>query len=188
MSKLGNLLIFGIPFLFTLLGCKESESEIQHDLEEVIMRKIGHEILLSSNDSISIVRPIIHEGNKYRIQFESSFSFLPDDLVKTIDTIIKTRLSYNNYLVQVEECENNLVVYSYEYDYDIDQSPFPEILVACREREQPKACYEIVIQFITKEEKTSSLWLYYLLVILLLSVGIYIYVKKNRSRNNDKIK
>ncbi|MBL4594432.1 MAG: winged helix-turn-helix transcriptional regulator [Flavobacteriales bacterium] len=181
MRKLVHLIIFGIVFFFTLQGCKKDEPELQHDREEVIMRKIGHEILLLSNDSNSIVRPISHEGNKYRIQFESSFSFLPDDLIKTIDTIVKSALPYDNYLVQVVECETDLVVYSYEIDEFL---PFSEV-VACKTREQPEACYEIVIQFIAKEKESTGIVLYILLVILLFSIGVYIYIK-NKPHVNDE--
>jgi len=183
MRKLTSLFILGTLFFVFFQSCKNEESEINHDREEVIMRKIGHEILLSVNDSFSLVNPIIHEGNKYRIQFESNFSFLPDDLVKTIDTIIQVTLPYDNYLVQVEECESSQVVYSYEID---GSSILPE--VACKSREQPEACYEIIIQLISNEEvKTSNALLYVLLVIILLLIGIYIYIKKKQPINREGI-
>ncbi len=184
MRKWIFIFILGIAY-FTFQGCQKYESELQLNREEVIMRKIGHELLLHSNDSISLVRPIVHEGNKYRIQFDSSFSFLPDDLVKTIDTIVKVGLPYNNYLVQVEACETNQVVYSYEID--VFYSPFTEV-VACSAREQPKACYEIIIQFITKKEGMASNLLWYaLFIISFLSIGIYTYIKKKQPTNDEKI-
>ena len=185
MSKLQYVIILGVTFFFILQGCKNSDSEVQLDREEVIMRKIGHELLLQSNDSTSIVRPIVNEGNKYRIEFDSSFSFLPDDLVKTIDTIIKAALPYSNYLVEVEECETSQVVYSYEIDHF--SSPLPAI-VACSAREQPEACYEIVIQFITKKKENDWHFLPYILFgILLLSLGIFRYRKNKRTKQNEKI-
>jgi DNA-binding winged helix-turn-helix (wHTH) protein len=182
MRKLTCLFIVGMMLLSILNGCKKDESTIQLDREEVIMRKIGHEILLSSNDSISIVRPIVHEDNIYRIQFESSFSFLPDSLIKTIDTIVKNSLPYDNYLVKVEECESKQIVYSYEINRFL---PLNEI--ACSSREQPKACYEIIIQFIAKKEKTSNMWMYILFFILFLSLSIYLYIKNKRPITNEKI-
>ncbi len=184
------LFILGVMCFFTLEGCEKDGPKTQHNREEVVMRRIGHDILLSSNDSISLVRPIIQEGDKYRIQFESSFSFLPDDLVKTIDTIVKAALPYDNYLVRVEDCESNEVVYSYEYSQELDNlSPFPNVLVPCRTREQPEACYEIVIQFIAKEETMSlNLLLYPFLVILFLSIGLFVYLKNKRTKNVEGIK
>jgi len=183
MRKLTSLIILGILFFFTLNGCEKFNVEIQHDREEVIMRKIGHEILLLSNDSTSIVRPIVFKNNKYRIQFASNFGFMPDDLVKTIDTIVKTTLPYSNYLVQVEECETKQIVYSYEINPFL---PYRDV-VACKTREQPSACYEIIIQFITKEDKTSTMLWYILLAIPIILVGIYLYLKKKQTNSDEKI-
>ncbi len=179
MIKFTNLFILGLVFIFTLNGCKKDNQAIQHDREEVIMRKIGHEVLLLSNDSTSIVRPIVFKNNKYRIQFESNFSFVPDDLVKTIDTIVKTALPYSKYLVQIEECETKQIVYSYEIPY--------KDAIACKEREQPEACYEIIIQFISKEEKITSLWLYILLPLIFILIRLFFYIKTKRPKNGDKI-
>jgi DNA-binding winged helix-turn-helix (wHTH) protein len=160
-------------------------SEIQNDREEVIMRKIGHKILLLSNDSTSLVRPIIYEDNKYKIQFDSSFSFLPDNLVKTIDTIINAALPTTNYLVQVKACETNEIIYSYETDV-FSEVPFSD-LVACKKRDQPEACYEIVIQFIKKEELSSNITLYALLTALLILIGVAVYIKKKQPINDGRI-
>jgi len=182
MRKLTPLFIFGIVLFFTLQGCNQSETELQRDREKTIMRKIGHDVLLSANDSLSLVRPIVYENNTYRIQFGSDFSFLPDNLVNTIDTLIKVSLPYDNYLVQVENCKTKEVVYSYEIN------PFsPTAEVACKTREQPEACYEIVVQFYTQEENSTSLFLYILLAVLVFTIAIYFYLKKQRPNSVDGI-
>ena len=51
---------------------------------EVLLRSIGHEILLQSGDSISRVLPIkkIAE-NEYQIRFANNLTFQPDSLVNT---------------------------------------------------------------------------------------------------------
>ena len=68
MIKWNYLFILGAAFFFSLQGCEMEESRIQHDRLEVIMRKIGHEILLLSDDSTSVVRPIVYKNDKYRIK------------------------------------------------------------------------------------------------------------------------
>lgn len=183
MRKLVHIFVLGTLFFFTFQGCKDESTLIEPDRVEVIMRRIGHNILLSSNDSISLVRPIDRTGDKYRIKFESNFSFLPDDLVNTIDSVVKTALPYEDYLVQVQACETNEVVYSYEIN---QTSLYPE--VACKTREQPEACYEIVVQFIPKEEETTSILLISIIVIIVLAcIGMYVYFKNDRPSNGDKI-
>jgi len=51
---------------------------------EVILRRIGHEILLQSGDSLSRVLPVkkITE-NEYQISFENEITFQTDSLVNT---------------------------------------------------------------------------------------------------------
>ena len=45
---------------------------------EVLLRQIGHEILLQSGDSISRVLPVKKiAGNEYQISFENAFTFHP---------------------------------------------------------------------------------------------------------------
>jgi hypothetical protein len=51
---------------------------------EVLLRRIGHEILLQSGDSVSRVLPVKKIGeNEYQISFENELSFQPDSLVST---------------------------------------------------------------------------------------------------------
>jgi hypothetical protein len=51
---------------------------------EVLLRRIGHEILLQSGDSTSRVLPVkkIAE-NEYQLSFENAFTFQPGFLVNT---------------------------------------------------------------------------------------------------------
>ena len=75
-----------------------SKSNAQDTLEEshikVSLRAIGHQVLLSSNDSTARVLPIIKENDRYRIQFETEFEFSPDELVATINRVVKeTRIA-----------------------------------------------------------------------------------------------
>jgi len=184
MRNLFYFFIFGLVILFTVQGCKEDVSKIQSDHIEVVMRRIGNDILLQSSDSISVVKPILFEGDKYRIQFGSDFSFLPDNLVKTIDIILKKELPYEDYLVKIEACETKEVIYSYEINQFVK---FDE--VACRERSQPEDCYEVVIQFIQKKEQNLSVIILIVLLTISISMGSYYYYKKrNFIGNTNTIK
>lgn len=184
MRKFLYIIILGLIPLLTFQSCDKDNSSIKNDQIEVVMRKIGHEVLLSSNDSLSLVKPILKEENSYRIQFGSNFSFLPDHLVQVIDSLIKKELPYENYLVKVETCITNEVVYSYEIN---ELTPFNE--VACRERAQPEACYEVVIQVIQKEEEAYNIiiWIVLLMVVLGLG-GLYFNKKRKLTENADTIK
>jgi len=183
MIKTRHLYIF-FPILFTfIVGCGNNESEVKEAHKEVIMRKIGHEILMLSNDSTSIVNPIINDGNEYRIQFATQFGFKPEELINAIDTIIKQTSFSTHYLVQVEKCKTNEVVYSYETTVFSD-SPFPDE-VACGLREQPEDCYEIVLHFIDEGQQDKNFTLYMMLLLIFMAAGAYFYFKKKQKKIND---
>src|ERR1700761_8776514 len=51
---------------------------------EVLLRRIGHELLLQSGDSTSRVLPVKKiTGNEYQISFEKYLTFQPDSMVNT---------------------------------------------------------------------------------------------------------
>ncbi len=110
---------------------------------EVLLRRIGHEILLQSHDSTSRVLPVkkIAE-NEYQISFENAFTFQPDFLVKTTQRLLAKDPLASDYVVNVLSCANASVAYGYA----ISRNKKDDI-VACIGRRQPIACYMIDIKF-----------------------------------------
>jgi DNA-binding winged helix-turn-helix (wHTH) protein len=109
---------------------------------EVLLRKIGHEILLQSGDSTSRVLPVkkIAE-NEYQIRFENELTFQTDSLVNTTQRLL-TKDAFGDYVVNVLNCGNSSVAYGYA----ISKNKKDDI-VACIGRRQPRACYMINIKF-----------------------------------------
>ncbi|MGB5499161.1 MAG: winged helix-turn-helix domain-containing protein [Maribacter sp.] len=136
-----TLFTFGCILLF--ITKSNAQDAVNESLIKVTLRMIGHQILLSSNDSTSRVLPIIKENDRYRIQFESEFEFKPDELVLTVDRVVKETKMANSYIVEVEHCETGEVVYSFKID-DLDKSD----IIPCQGRIQPKACYSILFTLI----------------------------------------
>jgi DNA-binding winged helix-turn-helix (wHTH) protein len=110
---------------------------------EVLLRKIGDQLLLQSGDSTSRVLPVkkIAE-NKYQIRFENNLTFLPDSLVNTTQRVLAQDPLARDYVVNVVTCGTDSVAYGYA----ISKNKKDDI-VACRGRVQPKACYMINIKF-----------------------------------------
>src|SRR5579863_1000350 len=79
---------------------------------EVLLRRIGHEILLQSGDSTSRVLPVkkIAE-NEYEIRFENAFTFRPDSLVNITQRLLAKDPLTGDYVVNVLNCGNASVVY-----------------------------------------------------------------------------
>ena len=110
---------------------------------EVLLRRIGHEILLQSGDSTSRVLPVkkIAE-NEYQIRFENDLTFQPDSLVNTTQRLLAKDPLARDYVVNVLNCANASVAYGYA----ISKNKKDDI-VACIGRRQPIACYMINIKF-----------------------------------------
>jgi len=110
---------------------------------EVLLRRIGHELLLQSGDSTSRVLPVkkIAE-NEYQISFENELTFQSDSLVNTTRRLLAKDPLAGDYVVNVLNCGNSSVAYGYA----ISKSKKDDI-VACGGRKQPRACYMINVKF-----------------------------------------
>lgn len=110
---------------------------------EVLLRRIGHEILLQSGDSTSRVLPLkkIAE-NEYQISFEHDLTFQTDSLVITTQRLLKNDPLGSGYVVNVLNCDNSSVAYGYAISNNKKDD-----IVACLGREQPIACYRIHVKF-----------------------------------------
>ena len=110
---------------------------------EVLLRKIGDELLTQSGDSKSRVLPVkkIAE-NEYQISFENELTFQPDSLVNTTRRLLAKDPLASDYVVNVLNCGNSSVAYGYA----ISNNKRDDI-VACRGRVQPKGCYMVNIKF-----------------------------------------
>lgn len=136
----GALMLMTIVCIaFTLKGSDNFELAKQ----ELILRKIGHEILLNAGDSTSRVLPIKKvSDHEYQIKFENEFTFQPDSLVKIIaNSMAKDQLE-DNYIVNVLNCTGSEVIFGYAI-FKNEQDD----IVPCSGRVQPKACYIIDVKF-----------------------------------------
>ena len=72
------LLISGVAFI-----SKKNETPEKH--VEVVLRNIGHQLLLTAKDSTSRVLPVkkLNE-NTYQVSFQNDFSFISDTLISLV--------------------------------------------------------------------------------------------------------
>jgi len=110
---------------------------------EVLLRRIGDELLTQSGDSKSRVLPVkkIAE-NEYQIRFENELTFQPDSLVNTTRRLLAKDPLASDYVVNVLNCGNSSVAYGYAISNNKKDD-----IVACRGRVQPKGCYMVNIKF-----------------------------------------
>lgn len=139
---LGLILLLFISAICVAFSMEESD-DFAIARREVLLRRIGHELLLQSGDSTSRVLPVkkIAE-NEYQITFENDLTFQTDSLVNTTSRLLAKDPLASNYIVNVLNCANASVAYGYA----ISKNKKDEI-VACIGRRQPRACYMINIKF-----------------------------------------
>lgn len=145
-GKLKYLFGLGLLLLISVI-CVAFNMEDSEDFDvsrrEVLLRRIGHELLLQSGDSTSRVLPVkkIAE-NEYQIRFENDLTFQPDYLVNITRRLLAKDPLARDYVVNVLNCGNSSVAYGYA----ISKNKKDDI-VACIGRKQPIACYMINIKF-----------------------------------------
>jgi DNA-binding winged helix-turn-helix (wHTH) protein len=140
--------LFGLILLsFLSLICAAFSMEESDNFDfarrDVLLRRIGHELLLQSGDSTSRVLPVkkIAE-NEYQIRFENDLTFQPDSLVNITRRLFSKDPLAGDYIVNVLNCENSSVAYGYAISKNKKND-----IIACIGRRQPKACYMINIKF-----------------------------------------
>lgn len=144
--------IIVIGLLLSLFSCTKESNEDTSSLIKVALRDVGHRLLLSNHDSISIVKPVITlDSFEYQLSFEEQVTIQPDSLVTLIkNSFLKANLP-QNYLVEVLQCKNRAVAYSYQMEQNIEKSIIP-----CGGRLLKKGCYHINVRFTKKTEKANS--------------------------------
>lgn len=132
------LLVFGF-----LIMDIQNQDQYNRAKREILMRKVGHEILLHSGDSTSRVLPVTKlSKDTYRLQFENPFTFEPDTLVHIIQKTLSENHDTPDYIVSVLDCSTNQMVYGYA----IAKQQKNDVL-ACSGRRQVVACYLVTIEF-----------------------------------------
>ncbi len=144
-KHLGGLLLLLLTFISIVCVAFSMAGNDDYDFarREVLLRRIGHELLLQSGDSVSRVLPVKKiAGNEYQISFENAFSFQPESLVNTTQRVLAQDPLTSDYVVNVLNCANASVAYGYAISKNKKED-----IVACIGRRQPVACYKISIKF-----------------------------------------
>ena len=152
--------------------------------QEILLRKIGHEVLLHSGDSTSRVLPVTRvTDNEYQIRFENEFTFQTDSLVKIIGQELAKNTLSRNYIVNVLDCAKKDVIFGYAVSKNKKED-----LMACSGRKQPKSCYLIDIRFQTAGISTMQKTYLIAGIPILAFIGLVIArtagVRKNKNESH----
>jgi hypothetical protein len=121
---------------------KRSDPDLRVKQVNLIIRQIGHRLLLEAGDSSSRVLPVteIKEGT-FLLKFENEFAFKHDSLMMLSQVLLPKTQFPSGYTVTVHDCSKADIVYGFQLN-----NTSPDIL-ACKGRSEPQGCYTIQFSF-----------------------------------------
>ncbi len=167
--------IITIGILVSAVSFSNKKNEIPGNHLEVVLRDIGHQLLLSAKDSSSRVLPIkkLNE-NTYQISFQNNFSFISDTLINIVEREFQKNALAKGYIVNLRNCKQKESVFAFEINNKTGN------LTPCTGRKLETGCYIIEIDLL-KTNKFSLYWLL-LMIIPLSIIGFYL---KDKFRKKD---
>ncbi|WP_286753178.1 MULTISPECIES: winged helix-turn-helix domain-containing protein [Sphingobacterium] len=173
----GGIMLLFIAMAFIAFD-KTGTDDFDSARREVLLRRIGDELLTQSGDSRSRVLPIEKiQENEYQIRFENEITFKPDSLVSAIQRLLVNDPLASDYVVNVLNCGNSSVAYGYAIS-----SNKKDDIIACRGRVQPKGCYMVNIKFKPTGINTAASSLFLIILWFLVFAG-FIFLKTDRRRS-----
>lgn len=157
-----------LAFFIWFLSTKEEKDASFTEHAKVAIREAGHKLLLTGNDSTSLILPVIEiESTKYLLSFGDVLTFLPNDLVKIVKESFKRAELPEHYRVSVIQCKDDEVAYSYEMSANKENTIIP-----CSGRSLPTNCYTIEVLF----TKTSIAFLQKQIILYVLMLIVLVFL------------
>lgn len=148
MNKIRFYIYLSLAICLSLLAVFSNSDNDREDFSQTVkvaLRATGNDLLLSNSDSTSLVAPILQLSNaKYELQFESDLSIEPGVLTQSVNTHFEKAELPRHYIVEVLECQEKEVAYSYKV-VDVKEKD----IIPCRGRVLPSNCYRIQVRFST---------------------------------------
>jgi len=130
---------------------KHSDPDLRVKQVNLIIRQIGHRLLLQAGDSTSRVLPVtVTKGGTFLLKFEKEFVFNHDSLMALSNGLLPKTLFPSGYTVTVHDCKKGGIVYGFQLN-----NTSPDIL-ACSGRSEPPGCYTIEFVFPDFYENTEQ--------------------------------
>jgi DNA-binding winged helix-turn-helix (wHTH) protein len=142
-KHLGGIFLLGVASIICVAFSFSGNDDFDAARREILLRRLGHEVLLASGDTNSLVLPIKQiNKNEYQVSFEKAFTFQPDSLVRITQRLLAKDPLSRDYVVNVLRCTSSDVMYGFAISQDRKND-----IVACLGRKQPVACYVIDVKF-----------------------------------------
>ena len=161
-----------IVILISAVAFVNQKDEIPPNHIEVVLRDLGHQLLLSAKDSTSRVMPVkkLNE-NKFQISFQNNFSFISDTLINLVQRTFQKNGLAKDYIVNLRNCKKEETVFAFEINSQGGD------LTPCRGRTLETGCYVIEIDLLKKNKFN-----YFLLWLLIIPLSVIVFYAKDTFR------
>lgn len=150
---------------------------------KIALREVGNQLLLANQDATSLILPVKRQGDlQFELSFQKKLSITPDSLVMIVKQGLKPAFFPQNYQVEVLQCLDDEVAYSYEINEDVEKTIIP-----CVNRVLPSACYTVEVQFLHEVGSFQNHWILLIGIIIAL-IGVEIFLRKRKSKKQQEKK
>ncbi len=165
-----------IVMLISAVAVINKKEEIPEKHLEVVLRDLGHQLLLTAKDSSSRVMPVkkVNE-HTYQISFQNHVGFISDTLINLVQRTFQKNAPATDYIVNLRNCKQNETVLAFEINGKVGD------LTPCRGRKLEVDCYVIEIELLQKN-KFNSAWL----LLLIIPLGFLGFYLKDRFRKKEE--
>jgi DNA-binding winged helix-turn-helix (wHTH) protein len=168
--------LFIIVILISAAAFINKRTDIPQKHLEVVLRDLGHQLLLAAKDSSSRVLPVKRlNENTYQLSFQNRFGFISDTLINLVQRTFQRNAPATDYILNLRNCNKNETVFAFEINGNTGN------LTPCRGRKLEVDCYVIEIELL-KKNKFNFFWLS-LLIVPFTFLGIHI---KHRSGKKEE--
>jgi DNA-binding winged helix-turn-helix (wHTH) protein len=152
---------------------KKDENPEQH--AEIVLRDIGHQLLLAAKDSSSRVLPVkkLNE-NTYQVSFQNNVGFISDSLINIVERAFQKNPLAKDYIVNLRNCKQNETVFAFELNGKAGN------LTPCRGRKLELGCYVIEIHLLNSASFNFFWWL-----LLLIPLGLAVFYMNKTFRKKE---
>jgi hypothetical protein len=166
-----------------MVSCSDETNTEDSSRVKIALRDAGNQLLLSQQDSTSIILPVIAKDKAtYQLSFQEVLSFEPNALVTVIDSSFIISSLPHDYRVEVIQCADQEVAYSYEMNIEEERTIIP-----CAGRYLPEGCYIIEVKFLNQPRSFLNKYpLIYATLFGLLIFLVYYFKEKRLTANTFK--
>lgn len=155
---------------------KDSDSSYDRTKQELLLRKLAHELMLSSGDSISRVLPVKQiSAQEFQVFPEAPLAIVPDSFMSIVNRAVKAGNFTGSFTANIVKYPQKETVYGFAL------SPVEkDNIVSCLGTKLPKDRYYLNFVFAPAGNNGFTMALYFLTGILLIAGILFATKRKNK--------